>query len=57
MILIHNFDTTAIENVTELVMEYNVDEIMMIESTISVGYTKSFREKIGSKILSSVMNS
>ena len=39
------FDTSAVENVIELVMEYNPDAIMVIKSTIPVGYTKSVREK------------
>lgn len=43
------FDTSAVENVIGLVMEYAPDAIMVIKSTIPVGYTKSIREKIGSK--------
>lgn len=43
------FDTSAVENVIELVMEYAPDAIMVIKSTIPVGYTKSIREKTGSK--------
>ena len=39
------FDTSAVENVIELVMEYNPNAIMVIKSTIPVGYTKSVREK------------
>lgn len=44
-----HFDTSAVENVIELVMEYHSDAIMVIKSTIPVGYTKSIREKTGSK--------
>ena len=44
-----HFDTSAVENVIDLVMKYNPDTIMVIKSTIPVGYTKSIREKTGSK--------
>ena len=43
------FDTSAVETVIKLVMEYNSDAIMVIKSTIPVGYTQSIREKTGSK--------
>ena len=43
------FDTSAVEKVIELVMQYNPNAIMVIKSTIPVGYTKSIREKTGSK--------
>ncbi len=43
------FDTSAVEAVIDLVMKYNPDAIMVIKSTIPVGYTKSIREKTGSK--------
>ena len=43
------FDTSAVENVIDLVMEYAPDAIMIIKSTIPVGYTKNIREKTGSK--------
>lgn len=43
------FDTSAVETVIKLVMQYNPNAIMVIKSTISVGYTKSIREKTGSK--------
>lgn len=39
------FDTTAVEKVIALVMEYNPNAIMVIKSTIPVGYTESIREK------------
>ena len=39
------FDTSTVEAVIELVMEYNPSAIMVIKSTIPVGYTKSVREK------------
>lgn len=38
-----------VENVIDLVMKYNPEAIMVIKSTIPVGYTKSIREKTGSK--------
>ena len=43
------FDTSAVEAVIKLVMQYNPNAIMVIKSTIPVGYTKSVREKTGSK--------
>lgn len=43
------FDTSAVEAVIELVMKYNPNAIMVIKSTIPVGYTKSIREKMGSE--------
>ena len=42
-----HFDTSAVENVIGLVMQYNPNAIMVIKSTIPVGYTKSIREKTG----------
>lgn len=44
-----HFDTSAVESVIELIMKYNPEAIMVIKSTIPVGYTKSIREKTGSK--------
>ncbi len=43
------FDTSAVESVIRLVMKCNPDAIMIIKSTIPVGYTASVREKFGSK--------
>lgn len=43
------FDTSAVETVIKLVMQYNPNAIMVIKSTIPVGYTKSISEKTGSK--------
>ena len=43
------FDTSAVETVINLVMKCNPKAIMVIKSTIPVGYTKSIREKTGSK--------
>ena len=43
------FDTSAVETVIKLVMQVNPNAIMVIKSTIPVGYTKSIREKTFSK--------
>lgn len=43
------FDTSAVETVINLVMRSNPDAIMVIKSTIPVGYTESIRKKTGSK--------
>ncbi len=43
------FDTSAVESVVNLVMESNPNAIMVIKSTIPVGYTQSLREKTGSR--------
>lgn len=43
------FDTSAVETVIDLVMKSNPNAIMVIKSTIPVGYTESIREKMGSK--------
>ena len=44
-----HFDTSAVEAVIRLVMQYNPNAVMVIKSTIPVGYTVSVREKFGSK--------
>ena len=44
-----HFDTSAVEAVIKLVMEYNPDAIMVIKSTIPVGYTESVRKKFNSR--------
>ena len=43
------FDISAVEAVIKLVMQYNPEAIMVIKSTIPVGYAASIREKMGSK--------
>ena len=43
------FDTSAVEAVIKLVLQYNPDAIMVIKSTIPVGYTASVREKFNTK--------
>ena len=42
------FDTSAVEKVIELVQQYNPNAIIVIKSTIPVGYTESVRRKTGS---------
>ena len=41
------FDTSAVEKVIGLVMQYNPDAVIVIKSTIPVGYTESIRQKTG----------
>ena len=41
------FDTTHVEEVIELVMQVNPNAIMVIKSTIPVGYTENVRQKYG----------
>ena len=44
-----HFDTSAVEKVIGLVMRYNPNAIMVIKSTIPVGYTESVRAKFNSR--------
>ncbi|MCD8230380.1 MAG: nucleotide sugar dehydrogenase [Clostridiales bacterium] len=43
------FDTFAVDSVISLVMEYNPDAVIVIKSTVPVGYTELIREKTGSR--------
>ncbi len=43
------FDTTAVETVISLVMKYNPNAIMVIKSTIPVGFTEAIRKRTGSQ--------
>lgn len=41
------FDTSSVENVIQSILRYNHDAVIVIKSTIPVGYTKKIREKTG----------
>ena len=43
------FDTSAVENVIDLIMENNSEAIIVIKSTVPVGYTADIREKTGNR--------
>ena len=43
------FDTSAVETVIKLVLQYNPNAIMVIKSTIPVGYTEAIRAKFNTK--------
>lgn len=43
----HFFDTSAVEDAIECTLKYNPDVLMVIKSTIPVGYTESVRKKYG----------
>lgn len=43
------FDTSAVESVIQTVMRYNPDAIMVIKSTIPVGYTEGVRKRLGTE--------
>ena len=43
------FDTSAVETVIQLVLQYNPDAIMVIKSTIPVGFTKNVRQKYNTR--------
>ena len=43
----NHFDTSAVETVVRLATQYNPNAVMVIKSTVPVGYTKELREKTG----------
>ena len=52
----NHFDTSAVEAVIQLVLKVNPKAVIVIKSTIPVGYTESIRQKFGCKILFSALN-